>query len=193
MVQQIRSSRACWLATRGPRRIDRCRFDNSGEPNLFVTTPASNDVDSLIAKIDHSFNNDNQLTGRYFFGTSDQSFPLAILAGNILPGSTRRRLPVHLVSISYLKILSPTKVNELRFGYNRFDEGFFPEDNDFDPPRLGSTPASPTSATLAYRRFAFRMIWESRTSAPRCLCRAHASTATSTSSITSRGSYRNMI
>ncbi len=113
-------------------------FDNSGEPNLFVTTPASNDVDSLIAKIDHSFNSDNQLTGRYFYGTSDQSFPLAILAGNILPGyNTVTPTDVHLVSISYLKILSPTKVNEFRFGYNRFDEGFFPEDNDFDPRSIG--------------------------------------------------------
>ncbi len=92
----------------------------------------------LIAKIDHSFNKDNQLTGRYFFGTSDQSFPLAILAGNILPGyNTTTPTEVHLVSISYLKILSPTKVNEFRFGYNRFDEGFFPEDNDFDPRSIG--------------------------------------------------------
>jgi outer membrane receptor protein involved in Fe transport len=113
-------------------------FDNSGEPNLFVTTPASNDVDSLIAKIDHSFNKDNQLTGRYFFGTSDQSFPLAILAGNILPGyNTVTPTTVHLVSISYLKIISTTKINELRFGYNRFDEGFFPEDSDFDPRSIG--------------------------------------------------------
>ena len=113
-------------------------FDDSGDPNLFVTTPASNDVDSLIAKIDHSFNKDNQLTGRYFFGTSDQSFPLAILAGNILPGfNTVTPTTVHLVSISYLKILSATKVNELRFGYNRFDQGFFPEDSDFDPRSIG--------------------------------------------------------
>jgi outer membrane receptor protein involved in Fe transport len=113
-------------------------FDNSGEPNLFVTTPASNDVDSLIGKIDHSFNKDNTLTGRYFFGTSDQSFPLAILAGNILPGyNTTTPTTVHLVSISYLKIISPSKLNELRFGYNRFDEGFFPEDNDFDPRTIG--------------------------------------------------------
>ncbi len=113
-------------------------FDNSGEPNLFVTTPASNDVDSLIGKIDHSFNKDNQLTGRYFYGTSDQSFPLAILAGNILPGyNTVTPTKVHLVSISYLKILSATKVNELRFGFNRFKEGFFPEDSDFDPRSIG--------------------------------------------------------
>ena len=79
-------------------------FDNSGAPNLFVTTPASNDVDSFIGKIDHSFNKDNQLTGRYFYGTSDQSFPLAILAGNILPGyNTMTPTTVHLVSLSYLK------------------------------------------------------------------------------------------
>src|SRR5689334_25258340 len=30
-------------------------------PNLFVTTRASNEVDSLISKLDHSFNKDNQL------------------------------------------------------------------------------------------------------------------------------------
>src|SRR3954452_3308451 len=113
-------------------------FDDTGEPNLFVTTPASNDVDSLIGKIDHSFNKDNTVTGRYFFGTSDQSFPLAILAGNILPGyNTVTPTTVHLVSISYLKILSTKKVNEARFGYNRFDEGFFPEDSDFDPSSIG--------------------------------------------------------
>src|SRR5712691_11839521 len=113
-------------------------FDNTGRPNIFVTTRALNDVDSLIGKIDHSFNKDNQLTGRYFYGTSDQSFPLAILAGNILPGyNTITPTKVHLVSISYLKILSPTKVNELRFGYNRFKEGFFPEDSSFDPRTIG--------------------------------------------------------
>ncbi|HEV3470231.1 MAG TPA: TonB-dependent receptor [Pyrinomonadaceae bacterium] len=113
-------------------------FDDTGAPNLFVTTRASNDVDSLIAKIDHSFDADNQLTGRYFFGTSDQSFPLAILAGNVLPGyNTVTPTTVHLASLSYLKIFSDTKVNEARFGYNRFDEGFFPEDADFDPASIG--------------------------------------------------------
>jgi hypothetical protein len=113
-------------------------FDDTGAPNLFVTTRASNDVDSLIGKIDHSFNPNNQLTARYFFGTSDQSFPLAILAGNVLPGyNTVTPTTVHLVSVSYLKILSSSKVNEARFGYNRFDEGFFPEDSDFDPASIG--------------------------------------------------------
>ena len=111
-------------------------FDPS--PNLFVTTRALNDVNSFIGKIDHSFNENNQLTGRYYYGDSDQSFPLALLAGNVLPGyNTITPTTVNLVSISYLKIISPTKVNEARFGYNRFDEGFFPEDSDFDPRTIG--------------------------------------------------------
>src|SRR5262249_30489504 len=101
-------------------------------------TPASNDVDSVIGKIDHSFNVRNQLTGRYYYGNSDQSFPLAILAGNVLPGfNTVTPTRVQLVSISYLKVLSNNRVNEARFGYNRFKETFFPEDRNFDPRSIG--------------------------------------------------------
>jgi outer membrane receptor protein involved in Fe transport len=121
-----------WPAPNNPVAL----FDPS--PNLFVTTPAENNIHSLIAKIDHSFNEHNQLTGRYYFGDSDQSFPLAILGGNVLPGfNTITPTTVNLVSLSYLKVFSPTKVNEARFGYNRFDEGFFPEDSDFDPRSIG--------------------------------------------------------
>src|SRR5258705_5034700 len=113
-------------------------FDSTGAPNLFVTTRASNDVDSLIGKVDHQFNKDNQFTGRYFFGNSNQSFPLAILGGNVLPGyNTVTPTRVSVVSLSYLKIISATKVNEARFGYNRFREGFFPEDSSFDPRTIG--------------------------------------------------------
>ena len=121
-----------WPVPNRPRPL----FDPS--PNLAVTTPASNNVDSLIAKIDHTFNEHNSITGRYYFGDSNQSFPLAILAGNVLPGfNTVTPTRVQLVSLSYLKVLSPTKVNESRFGYNRFTEGFFPEDNGFDPRTIG--------------------------------------------------------
>lgn len=113
-------------------------FDDTGRPNLFVTTRALNDVNSFIGKIDHSFDKDNLLTGRYYFGTSDQSFPLAIQGGNVLPGyNTVTPTDVHLVSISYLKVFSPTKLNEARFGYNNFKQGFFPEDGDFDPRTIG--------------------------------------------------------
>jgi hypothetical protein len=113
-------------------------FDDTGTPNLFVTTRALNDVDSFIGKIDHSFDKDNLLSGRYYFGTSEQSFPLAIQGGNVLPGyNTVTPTDVHLVSISYLKIFSSDKLNEVRFGYNNFKQGFFPEDSAFDPRSIG--------------------------------------------------------
>src|SRR5580658_10075795 len=52
-----------------------------------IVSPSYNDLTSLIAKIDHSFNPSNLLTGRYFFGDSIQSFPLALTAsGGQLPG-----------------------------------------------------------------------------------------------------------
>lgn len=108
------------------------------EPNVSVTTPASNRVDSFIGKVDHNFNTNNLVTGRYYFGDSDQSFPLALVGGGILPGyNTVTPTRVNLVSISYVRVISSTKVNETRFGYNRFAESFFPEDRGFDPSSIG--------------------------------------------------------
>jgi hypothetical protein len=36
-----------------------------------------------------------------------------------------------------VRVLSSTKVNELRYGWNRFAEGFFPQDQNFDPSSIG--------------------------------------------------------
>ncbi len=96
-------------------------------------------MSSFIAKIDHSFNQNNNISGRYFFGDSTQQFPLALNAtGGQLPGyDTVTPTRVQLVSISYVKVISPTKVNEIRYGWNRFAEGFFPQDQNFDPSSIG--------------------------------------------------------
>jgi hypothetical protein len=59
-------------------------------------------------------------------------------SGGQLPGfNTVTPTPVQLVSLSYVRIVSPNKVNELRYGWNRFAEGFFPEDQDFHPSSIG--------------------------------------------------------
>jgi hypothetical protein len=106
--------------------------------NLATSTKFKNRVDSLIGKVDHNFNANNLLTGRYYFGDSDQSFPFAQLAGGLLPGfNTTTPTRVQLVSLSYVKVLSANQVNEARLGWNRFVEGFFPEDHNFDPSSIG--------------------------------------------------------
>jgi hypothetical protein len=101
--------------------------------------PSFNNLSSFIAKIDHSFNASNNLTGRYFFGDSTQQFPLALNAtGGQLPGfDTVTPTRVQLVSLSDVHVISPTKVNELRYGWNRFAEGFLPQDRNLDPSTIG--------------------------------------------------------
>jgi outer membrane receptor protein involved in Fe transport len=101
--------------------------------------PSFNNVDSFIAKLDYNINSANSLSGRYYFGNSTQAFPLALGAsGGALPGfNTQTPTRVQLVSVSLVSVISPEKVNELRVGWNRFAEGFFPEDQSFAPSSIG--------------------------------------------------------
>ena len=113
-------------------------------PNASVVSPSYNNLSSMIAKIDHNFSSSNILTGRYFFGDSTQSFPLALTAsGGQLPGfNTVTPTRVQLVSLSYVHTFGSTRVNEMRFGWNRFAEGFFPQDQNFHPSSIGLCAAS---------------------------------------------------
>ncbi|MBZ5528666.1 MAG: TonB-dependent receptor [Acidobacteriia bacterium] len=106
--------------------------------NAALATPFSNRVDSLIAKVDHNIGKKQMLTGRYYFGDSDQSFPLALVGGGLVPGfNTATPTRVQVVSVSHVYTISSNLVNEARFGLNRFVEGFFPEDRSFDPGTIG--------------------------------------------------------
>ena len=118
--------------------------------NLQATTPFSNDLDSILAKIDHHFAGSDLLTVRYFYGNSDQSFPFALGAGGLLPGfNTVTPTTVHLLSASLTHVVSPKLLVELRGGFNQFKEDFFPEDHSFDPNSIGlATTSDPTNFGL---------------------------------------------
>ncbi len=126
-------------------------FDAAGNsaPDYTAIAPSFNNLSSVIGKIDHEFNANNSVTGRYFFGDSTQQFPLALNAtGGELPGyDTVTPTRVQLVSLSYVHVVSSTKLNELRYGWNRFAEGFFPQDQNFDPSTIGlcNVPAGSAS------------------------------------------------
>lgn len=116
----------------------------NGGLNADLATPFSNRVDSAIVKIDHSFNANNLLTGRYYIGDSDQSFPLALVGGGLIPGyNTATPTRVQLISISYVSTMTPSLINEARIGWNRFAEGFFPQDRGFDPTAIGLNTVAP--------------------------------------------------
>ena len=106
--------------------------------NLSTSTAFFNRVDSFIGKIDQNFNANNMLTGRYYLGDSSQSFPFAQLAGGLLPGfNTVTPTRVQLIALSYVKVVNANQVNEARLGWNRFAEGFFPQDQSFNPNSIG--------------------------------------------------------
>ena len=113
-------------------------LNTTGCPNVSATDHIHNRIDSVIGKIDHNFDQNHILTGRYYFGDSDQSFPLALVGGGVLPGyNTYTPTRVQLVSLSQVTVFSSTKINEIRGGFNRFAEGFYPEDRTFDPTTIG--------------------------------------------------------
>ncbi len=106
--------------------------------NVSTSTSFFNRVDSAIVKVDQNFNANNMLSGRYYFGDSSQSFPFAQLAGGLLPGyNTTTPTRVQLVALSYVRVVNANQVNEARLGWNRFAEGFFPEDSNFNPVSIG--------------------------------------------------------
>jgi hypothetical protein len=90
---------------------------------------AHNDADSFIIKLDHSITPSHTVSGRYFFGNSDQSFPLGLAGGNNLPNTnTVSPIRAQLLSISYVSVWSTRVVNEARFGWNLYQQDFFPQD-----------------------------------------------------------------
>ncbi|HET6933406.1 MAG TPA: TonB-dependent receptor, partial [Candidatus Angelobacter sp.] len=125
------------LLARHPWPTPNQSFDSNGN-NLLASTGANNRVDSMIAKIDHRFSENDNLTGRYYYGNSDQSFPLALVGGGILPGfNTVTPTDVNILSLSHTHMFSPKLLTEIRFGYNRFHETFGPQDSTFDPGTIG--------------------------------------------------------
>jgi outer membrane receptor protein involved in Fe transport len=101
------------------------------------TVNDKNDNDNFIAKVDHRFNEANSIAVRYAFGNDDQVFPLGSLGGF---GSGSRLSPfaqisptrVQVVSGSWLSVISPNVLNEVRFGYSRFHNHFDSADGKLD-------------------------------------------------------------
>ena len=91
--------------------------------------PATNNLDSAIAKIDYNLNTDNQISGRYFSETAIKAFRWE----SVVATTCRTRIPTprsarSSISLSWVKTVSPDKTNEARFGWNRYRNGFFPQD-----------------------------------------------------------------
>jgi len=111
----------------------------------------TNNVDSLIAKLDHAITASESLTGRYAFAQSQQVFPLGGLglgAGSRLPQFAQSSpTRVQLISASLLSTFSATRINEVRFGYSRYRTSFTALDASLDPSSFGTAAVPFTMGT----------------------------------------------
>ncbi|HZU43802.1 MAG TPA: carboxypeptidase regulatory-like domain-containing protein [Terriglobales bacterium] len=116
-------------------------FPQSDTGTVPGSTKDSNDVNSFIVKIDHKLSDKHQLSGRYAFADSNQTFPFGGIGtetGSRFPQFSQiSPTRVQLVSLSLLSTLSPTHINEIRFGYSRYRTSFTSADANFDPATLG--------------------------------------------------------
>lgn len=111
--------------------------DSQGN-NLVTSTSAPDSSNSVIAKIDQRFGETDYLTGRYFYANGNNSAPLALAGGGILPGfNTVTPATANLATVSYTHIFGLHLLTELRGGFNRVHKGFFPQDQAFDPSSIG--------------------------------------------------------
>ncbi|MBI2677862.1 MAG: TonB-dependent receptor [Candidatus Koribacter versatilis] len=109
---------------------------------LFIAIPNTVKVNNFHVKIDHIFNQNHRISGKYLFGDSANSSPA--FAGT-LPGGAG--LPqdfynsvapsrAQLAGINYSWTISPTKILESRIGWTRFSQ-IIDVNNKIDPASLG--------------------------------------------------------
>ena len=97
-----------------------------------------NDLDNGIIKIDHYFTQSEQFSARYAISNSNQVFPLGSVGGygsgsRLAAFAQTSPTRVNVASGSLLSTLSPSLVNELRFGYSRYNTSFSTLDANVNP------------------------------------------------------------
>ncbi len=101
-------------------------------PNQFTTGfPNTNRMDAFIIKVDHHFNDQHTIAGRYFLGDSlQQEEDIPVLRPE---WRSQSQLRAQVVGANYTWAPSSRWVNELRFGYNRFWQAILSVDHDKNP------------------------------------------------------------
>ena len=106
-------------------------FD-SGCPTgtILLFRPGSNRVDSFIGKIDHNFQRQQHADRPLLFWRQRPKLSFRPVGRRRSAAGFNTATPtrVQLISLSYVKVINSSQLNEARLGWNRFVEGFFPED-----------------------------------------------------------------
>ncbi len=115
--------------------------------NFFSTDPNTYNSYNGIIKIDHTFNEKNSLSVRYYGGTGTQK---AVVNSNAPFTEYFQVAPSHMhnVAVAFNSVISPRMVNNLVLGANYFLQTFNDVDTSFNPIAAGLNTGV-TAPTLA--------------------------------------------
>jgi len=106
--------------------------------NYVYSVPNLLNSDNFLVKIDHRFSDRLNLSGRYIYGSGDQTFPLNSGQGSQLPAfQTVVPTRVQLAGLNLTQVLAGNLINNTRFSFNRFTQAFSSLDSGFDPASIG--------------------------------------------------------
>lgn len=99
----------------------------SGNGNVQVPRAIGQDDNQVIVKVDNQLTQNNQLSARYFFDhfTNDPTFNKENLLSYRNP-TLGSRVRMQNLATSWQRTLSPTLLNEFRFGYNKVASSRYP-------------------------------------------------------------------
>ena len=102
--------------------------------NYYATTPETGYSHNGLAKIDHSLNDANRLSFRWYIGQGSQTAPLS----SFIPYYYQVG-PMHVHNIAAIlnSTISPTITNQLLLGVNYFHQAFHDAYSGFDPAASG--------------------------------------------------------
>ena len=115
--------------------------------NYFNPNPEHGFSNNGLAKIDHSFNDANRLSFRWFVGQGTQTAPIGSRLQDYYQVA-----PLHVqnYSLIYNQTLSPRFTNQVLFGVSYFNQVFSDFNNSFNPVALGlNTGVNSPSLTSA--------------------------------------------
>jgi len=100
------------------------RNPSAGNPNFFTVRANEENIDSYDVKVDHRFNDNNTINGRYSFSNQERLranfFPVIPTAGF---GAGEEKGNTRQVAINDVHTFTPTILNEARFGWTRIEIG----------------------------------------------------------------------
>lgn len=102
--------------------------------NYFNPTPETGFSHNALGKLDHSFNDNNRLSFRYFIGQGTQIAPVG---SHILDYYQVGPMHVSNYSLTYNRVLSSRLTNQALVGVSYFNQVFSDLDHNFNPVALG--------------------------------------------------------